>query len=289
METFDPASLPLSKVHNLIQCSVAPRPIALAATVDHEGLVNLSPFSFFNVFSIQPPILIFSPSRRGRDNTTKHTYENVLEVPEVTISIVDFNMVHQASLTSVEYPKGTNEFLKSGLTPVSAQRIRPPYVGESPVAFECAVKQVVPLGDAGGAGNLVICEVLLIHVRDGLADERGNILPDRLDGVARMGNDFYVRASGAAIFGVPKPNARLGIGFDKIPPHIRGSRILSGNDLGQLGNIEALPDENSLLAFRRNPEYQDVLKLDADGRHAYAKKLLREGRLEDAWKVLLSV
>ena len=226
MLTIDPKEIAVPKMHGYLLGAVAPRPIAFASTVDKDGNVNLSPFSFFNVFSANPPILVFSPARRGRDNTTKHTYENVLEVPEVVINIVNYDMVQQASLSSTEYDKGVNEFIKSGLTPVASERVKPPRVGESPVSFECKVNEVVSLGPNGGAGNLVICEVLLVHIKEEVLDEEGRIDPVKLDAVARMGGDYYCRAQGDALFTVPKPLATKGIGVDQIPAPIRNSKIL---------------------------------------------------------------
>jgi flavin reductase (DIM6/NTAB) family NADH-FMN oxidoreductase RutF len=286
---FDFSNTTMSQIHNLLQGTVVPRPIALASSIDHEGNVNLSPFSFFNVFSVKPPILLFSPSRRGRDNTTKHTDENVLEVPEIVINVVDFKMVQQTSLSSVEYAKGVDEFIKSGFTAVPSVRVRPPRVEQSPVSFECKVKQVVALGDEGGAGNLVICEILLAHVRDEVLDDHGNINPQKLDAVGRMGSDNYCRASGNSVFTVPKPNSLISMGFDQIPEHIRMSMVLTGNDLGQLGNIIELPDPESIQEFKKEKEVQDVLKMGEIELHRLAQRLLQENKVIDAWKVLLMV
>ncbi len=215
-------------MHTYLQGAVVPRPIAFASTIDKGGHVNLSPFSFFNIFSSNPPVLVFSPSRRGRDNTVKHTYENIKEVPEVVINIVSYSMVEQASLTSCEFPKGVNEFVKAGFTEVKSEFIKPPRVGESPVSFECKVNQVIDLGTAGGAGSLVVCEVLLMHIKEEVLDEQARIDPFRLDAVARMGGDYYVRANGEAVFTVPKPSQNIGIGFDQLPEKIRKSTVLTG-------------------------------------------------------------
>lgn len=267
-------------MHSYLLGAVAPRPIAFASTIDKAGNINLSPFSFFNVFSANPPILIFSPSRRGKNNTTKHTYENVLEVPEVVINIVNFAIVQQASLSSTEYEKDVNEFIKSGLTPVDSDRVKPPRVEESPVSFECKVNQVIPLGDQGGAGNLVICEVLLMHVKDDILDEDGKIDQSKLDAVARMGGDYYCRAQGDAIFKVPKPLATIGIGFDQIPEVIRKSNVLTGNDLGMLGNVEQLPSRDL---------GDEIAKFgNAEEAHKKAHQLLSENKIEAAWQLLLS-
>src|SRR6478609_58936 len=220
MLTIDPKSIPVPKLHGYLQGAIAPRPIAFVSSIDKEGKVNLSPFSFFNLFSTNPPILIFSPSRRVRDNSTKHTLQNVLEVPEVTINIVNYNMVQQASLASCEFPKGMNEFIKSGFAEIASKKVKPPRVAESPVSFECMVKEVKLLGTEGGAGNLVICEVLLMHIKEEVLDEQGRLDPFKLDAVARLGNDYYCRVQGESIFVVPKPNEKMGIGFDQLPEQI---------------------------------------------------------------------
>ncbi len=285
MLTIDPKNIPLPKLHAYLQGVVAPRPIALASTVDREGNVNLSPFSFFNLFSSNPPILVFSPSRRGRDNTTKHTYENILEVPEVVINIVNYNIVQQVSLSSTEYPKGVNEFVKSGLTQESSAIVKPPRVKESPAAFECRVNDVIQLGSEGGAGNLVICEVLLAHFSDSILDAEGRVDVEKVDLVGRMGYDYYCRAHGSALFTVPKPNAKIGIGYDQIPEKIRNSKILTGNDLGQLGNIEKLPADLEQLKGR--PEVQEALLRGEEQIHRLAQAYLQQGHLEDAWRLLL--
>ncbi|MEQ9231323.1 MAG: flavin reductase family protein [Cyclobacteriaceae bacterium] len=280
MLTIDPKEISVPKMHSYLLGAVVPRPIAFASTIDKEGNVNLSPFSFFNVFSANPPIMIFSPARRGRDNTTKHTYENVKEVPEVVINIVNYNIVQQASLSSTEYDKGVNEFVKSGLTAVPSQRVKPPRVGESPASFECKVNDVVSLGENGGAGNLVVCEVLLAHFQDEILDEEGKIDPWKLDAVARLGGDYYSRVQGDSIFRVPKPLATKGIGVDQIPAAIRNSDVLTGNDLGQLGNVEHLPAKGSI---------DEVIEFSgANEVHKRAQQLLSEGKVEAAWRLLLS-
>ena len=287
MPTIDPKEIPSSRMHSYLLSAVVPRPIAFASTIDKEGRVNLSPFSFFNCFSGNPPILIFSPSRRGRDNTTKHTFENVKEVPEVVINIVNYSMVQQASLTSCEYPKDVNEFVKAGLTEVASARIRPPRVGESPIAMECKVNRVIALGQNGGAGNLVICEVLLMHVKEEVLDEQGRIDPQKLDAVARMGGDFYLRVQGDGIFTVPKPNENLGIGFDRLPQNVRNSTVLSGNDLGKLANVEKLPDQNEISAFRKVRRVEEALTKGKQAVHLLAQHYLEEGKVIEAWKILL--
>ncbi|ELR69678.1 Nitrilotriacetate monooxygenase component B [Fulvivirga imtechensis AK7] len=290
MLTIDPKEVSIGKMHGYLLGAVAPRPIAFASTVDKEGNVNLSPFSFFNCFSANPPILVFSPARRVRDNTTKHTYENVLEVPEVVINIVNYSMVEQMSLASTEYDKGVDEFIKSGLTPMRSEQIKPPRVGESPVAFECKVIEVKPLGKEGGAGNLIICEVVLAHIKDDILDENAIIDPFRLDAVARMGGNWYCRAHGDAIFEIPKPITTLGIGVDQMPEQIRNSMVLTGNNLGRLGNIEALPSGEEVAAFASDKEVDTIISGSSNvevGLHKLAQKYLEKGDITTAWKVLL--
>jgi len=275
--TLDPADLDAARMVACLQGAIVPRPIALASTVDATGAVNLSPFSFFNLFSTRPPILVFSPSRRVRNNTVKHTLENLKEVPEVVINIVSYDMVGQTSLASCEYPKGVDEFVKSGFTPVPSDNVKPPRVGESPAAFECRVNAIMPLGDMGGAGNLVICEVIRVHLHTRILGADGNIDPHLLDAVARMGGDHYCRASGDAVFTVPKPNTKLGIGFDQLPDHVRHSKILTGNELAQLANVERLPEMPASATVQSH-----------DARHHEAKKLLADGKVDAAWQVLLA-
>jgi flavin reductase (DIM6/NTAB) family NADH-FMN oxidoreductase RutF len=269
--TIDPKKLPVGQMHSYLLGAVVPRPIAFASTIDNKGNVNLSPFSFFNCFGANPPILIFSPARRGRDNTVKHTYENVLEVPEVVINMVNYDMVQQISLASTEYPKGVNEFIKAGLTPIASSVVKPPRVGESPVSFECKVLQVIPTGLEGAAGNLVICEVLLMHIKDEVLEETGKIDPAKMDAVARLGGDWYCRVTESTLFKVPKPLDRLGIGVDQLPQAIRNSRIFTGNDLGMLANVEDLP-----IGTYSSDESV----------HKRAKELLFDGKIAEAWAIL---
>ena len=269
-----------------LQGAVVPRPIALASTVDEAGRVNLSPFSFFNIFSANPPILVFSPSRRGRDSTTKHTLDNVRQVAEVVINVVTHAMVEQVSLSSCEYPKGVNEFVKSGLTPLPSQRVRPPRVAESPVSFECKVNQVIELGQGGAAGNLVICEVLLMHISETVLNPDGRISPFKLDAVARMGADYYLRAQGDSIFKVPKPNEKLGIGVDELPDRIRRSAVLSGNDLGMLGNVERIPDADNITSS--SSDFVNARQEGEQAVHRLAQQALRAGDLARAWQILLA-
>jgi flavin reductase (DIM6/NTAB) family NADH-FMN oxidoreductase RutF len=285
---IDPRETPLPKLHGYLQSAVVPRPIAFASTIDTNGNVNLSPFSFFNVFSSNPPILVFSPARRGRDNTTKHTYENVKQVPEVVINIVNYAMVERASLASCEYPRGVDEFVKAGFAPAESIRVKPPRVAEAPVSFECRVNQVIELGTSGGAGNLVICEILLMHVKDEVLDDQGRIDPYKLDAVARMGQDYYCRAQGDAIFIVPKPNDKLGIGFDQLPAHIRNSSILTGNDLGRLANVQKIPDATSVEEFKLDPMVSMALQYGEVAVHKLASQYLKDGKVEEAWKALLA-
>jgi flavin reductase (DIM6/NTAB) family NADH-FMN oxidoreductase RutF len=292
--TYNPNELRVMELQGLLQGAIAPRPICFASTIDNQGNVNLSPFSFFNMFSTKPPILIFSPARRGRDNTTKHTLENVLQVPEVCINVVTYSMVQQTSLASTEYPRGTNEFIKAGFTEESSIAIKPPRVKESPVQLECKVNQVIPLGDQGGAGNLVICEIVCFHIHNDVLNAVGKIDQEKIDLVARLGGDWYARAHGEALFEVPKPLTTLGIGVDKLPTHIRNSQILTGNDLGMLGNTEQLPDRDSVEVYvRMHKDLQQILQQHADYNrtntiHLMAHALLSKNDVQSAWKVLLS-
>ncbi len=289
MISFDPKDLSVGRLHGYLLGAVTPRPIAFASTIDKKGNINLSPFSFFNVFSANPPILIFSPARRGRDNTTKHTYENVLEVKEVVINIVNYDMVQQMSLSSTEYPKGTNEFVKAGLTAIPSEKVKPPRVAESPVQFECVVNDVVQLGKEGGAGNLVICEVVKIHIDESILDENQTIDQYKIDTVARMGGNWYSRAN-AGMFEVPKPLTTLGIGVDKIPDEIKSSSVLTGNNLGMLGNIEQIPSEEEIKEFvSKNIKVRTVLSSsDTVEIHKLAQSYLQQGDIPSAWKVLLA-
>lgn len=282
------------KMQGYLQGAVGPRPIAFASTMDEAGNPNLSPFSFFNIFSSNPPILVFSPARRGRDNTTKHTLENVLKVKEVVINVVNFDIVQQMSLSSTEYAQGVNEFEKAGFTALKSEVVRPFRVKESPVQFECKVNEVVALGDQGGAGNLVICEILKMHITESVLNEAGLIDPHKIDLVARMGGDWYCRANGDALFEVPKPLTTIGIGVDQIPADIRKSEVLTGNDLGMLGNVESIPDETDVNEYKlielsdMFQEYaDDMVKLEV-ALHQLAHELLLQKRVSEAWKVLLS-
>lgn len=285
---INPKEISVSKLHGYLLGAVAPRPIAFASTIDAEGNINLSPFSFFNCFGANPPILIFSPARRGRDNTTKHSYENVHEVPEVVINIVNHAMVQQASLASTEYPKGVNEFVKAGFTQVASTLVKPPRVGESPVSMECKVLQVINTGDQGAAGNLVICEVMLMHVKDDILDTEGKIDPFKLDAVARMGGDWYCRAQGNALFKVPKPGDRIGMGIDQLPEKIRGSKVLTGNDLGLLAGLELLPDQKSILEISKREDATTAIQKGDHAVHSLAHEYLEKGKPEEALALLLA-
>jgi flavin reductase (DIM6/NTAB) family NADH-FMN oxidoreductase RutF len=279
-KTIVPSEVSVGVLQAYMQGAIAPRPIAFASTTDQYGNINLSPFSFFNLFSTKPPILIFSPARRARDNTTKHTLENALEVSEVAINMVNFDLVEQASLASTEYGKGVNEFVKAGLTPLPSVLIKPPRVAESPVSFECKINQIIELGKEGGAGNLIICEVLLMHIKEEILDEKGMISPQKIDLVARLGGDWYCRANHEALFEIPKPILNKGIGIDKLPTHIRNSEVLTGNNLARLANIEYLPTLQDL-------EQIAIPIMQTESKHLAAKQLLEQGNLLAAWKVLL--
>ena len=275
-----------------LQHVIAPRPICFASTIDKDGLVNLSPFSFFNLFSSNPPIVIFSPARRGRDNTTKHTLQNILEVPEVAINIVTYDIVQQVSLSSCEFPKGVNEFIKAGFTEEPSTIIRPPMVKESKVKMECKVIEVKPLGTEGGAGNLVICEVLRMHIDDSLLDVNMKIDQRKIHHVARMGGDWYCKVDETNLFQVPKPNTEMGIGVDALPASVRNSKFLTGNNLGQLANVHEMPiiDPSFYDTGLKNIiQYYSINPDEMEGElHIYAKKLLDDGKVKEAWQVLLA-
>jgi flavin reductase (DIM6/NTAB) family NADH-FMN oxidoreductase RutF len=288
LKTLDPAELAIRDLHSVLLSTIVPRPIALASTVDAEGTVNLSPFSFFNVFSANPPILIFSPARRVRDNSTKDTLDNVLEIGEVCINIVNSAIVQQVSLASTEYEKGVNEFVKSGLHETPSIKIKPPRVMESPVSMECKVTEVKSLGDEGGAGNLVIAEVVLIHVDDSVFNADGKIDPIKLDPIARMGDNWYCGVSQETVFAVEKPLVRKGIGFDKLPESIRKSKILTGNDLAVLANVEEIPKLNEVIFHLSSNERVALAEMDLDEKHKMAQKQLILGLHAKAWAVLLS-
>jgi flavin reductase (DIM6/NTAB) family NADH-FMN oxidoreductase RutF len=296
MKTIDPSQIPPSQLHRLLLTAIAPRPIAFASTIDAEGLPNLSPFSCFNVFGVNPSTLIFSPSRGGRDNRLKDTYLNIKEVPEVVINVVTFSMVEQVNLASTEYPKGVNEFVKAGFTPLPSEKVRPFRVKESPVQMECMVRQVIETSDRPGAANLVICEVLLVHVSEKLMDIKGRLDPRKLDQVGRMGADYYVRASGKALFTVEKPIERTGIGVDSLPEDIRLSTVLTGNELGKLGNVEMLPSAPEVNEIKKSTLFKKLVSensLDHDklteAAHRIAHELISRNEIMEALKLMLAI
>jgi flavin reductase (DIM6/NTAB) family NADH-FMN oxidoreductase RutF len=292
--SYLPSDLPVPAFHGLLLGAISPRPIAFASTIDKDGNVNLSPFSFFNVFGANPPTLIFSPARRVRDNTIKHTLENVKEVGEVVINMVSYSMVEQMSLSSTEYDKGVNEFIKAGLTPIASETIAPPRVLESPAQFECVVKQIIETGTEGGAGNLIICEVTKMHINKAVLDKEGKIDPQLIDLVARMGGDYYCRASGKSVFEVAKPLSTKGIGVDALPDAIKNSKFLSGNTLGKLGNVETLPTIEEIgeqdFESLSKKEKEEILTSfqNEEEKHKHAEKLAQKGNVMEAWAVLLS-
>ncbi len=291
--TFELSDLSTPEVQKLLQGMVAPRPIAFASTVDEKGRNNLSPFSFFNVVSSNPPILVFSPARRVRDNTLKHTLLNCQKTREVVINAVNYSMVQQASLASCEYPEGVDEFIKAGFTPIDSESVKPKRVAESPASAECKVLDIISFGENGGAGNLIVCQVLKIHVHDRVLDDNGQIDPYQMDLVARLGGDWYARAQGDALFEVPKPARKLGIGIDALPKSIRESYILSGNDLGMLANVEQLPEPEEVEEYASDTRIREILDQSGDGLearerlHAYAAELLSGMKVDEAWKALL--
>lgn len=289
MLSLEPKDLSVGKLHQYLLGAVGPRPIAFASTVDEDGKPNLSPFSFFNVFGSNPPVLIFSPARRGRDNTTKHTYENVKKVDEVVINIVNYNIVQQMSLSSTEYAEGVNEFEKSGLTMLESDLIKPFRVAESPVQFECKVKEIVETGNEGGAGNLIICHVVKMHINEDVLDAEGYIDQFKIDQVARMGGNWYSRAN-MGMFEVPKPLSSLGIGVDNLPEEVRLSKVLTGNDLGKLGNVEELPKKDDVESYlKANPaEAAFVRESELEKIHKRAQLYLEKNDTGRAWKLLLA-
>ena len=292
MLTLDLKKLKPADIQNYLQHAVAPRPVCFASTIDKAGNVNLSPFSFFNLFSSNPPVLIFSPARRVRDNTTKHTLQNVLEVPEVVINIADYAMVQQVSLSSCEFSKDVNEYIKTGFTEEKATMVKPPMVKESKIKLECKVIEVKPLGTEGGAGNLIICEVLIMHIDESILDENNKIDQTKIQHIARLGGDWYCKVDETNLFKVAKPNTQLGIGVDALPDSIRNSPVLTGNNLGQLANVHGMPFidpafddtklKNIIQYYSINPNEMDIEL------HRYAKELLDAGKVDEAWQILLA-
>jgi flavin reductase (DIM6/NTAB) family NADH-FMN oxidoreductase RutF len=271
---INPLEVATGKLHGYMLGAIAPRPIAFASTINKDGVANLAPYSFFNAFGSNPSTLIFSPARRVRDNTIKHTLENIEWNKEVVINVVNYAMVQQMSLASCEYPKDISEFKKAGFTPVASHTISPFRVGESPVQIECKVRDIIYTGHEGGAGNLIVCEILLMHINDNILDKEGRIDANKIDLVARMGADTYCRASGPALFDVKKPNEKLAIGIDQLPDAIKNSNILTGNDLGMLANVEKIP-----MGYNGNMDNGDA--------HTRAKKYLQQGMVDEAWQELL--
>lgn len=294
MLTINPKEIEIPKLHQLLLGSVGPRPIALASTIDENGIHNLSPFSFFNVFSANPPILIFSPARNGRTNTTKDTYNNVKNIAEVVINVVTMDMVQQISLSSSPYSSDTDEFIKSGFSKLKSETIRPFRVLESPVQFECKVNEVIELGNQGGAGNLVICEILRMHINEDILQENGQIDQFKISLVSRMGGNWYCHANKESMFEVQKPLTTIGIGFDNIPEDIKKSTILTGNDLGLLASVEALPNETDVNEYKLLELSHFFVSLDENQNlleeklHKFAKDLLKNNQVENAWKTLLA-
>jgi flavin reductase (DIM6/NTAB) family NADH-FMN oxidoreductase RutF len=289
MTSFDPKNIPTNVLHGYLLSAVAPRPIAFASTMDIDGNPNLSPYSFFNVFSSNPPILIFSPARRVRDNSVKHTLMNAEATKEVVINVVNYDIVHQMSLSSSEYPEGVNEFEKAGLTMLKSDIVKPFRVAESPVQFECKVNEIIKLGTEGGAGNLIICEVVKFHISNDVLDKDNSIDQRKLDLVSRAGGSLYSRAN-KGFFEIPKPLSDLGIGVDKLPEDIKNSMVLTGNDLGMLANIKKLPSQKEVKSFINNLEekYPKIINASAREKHKLARKYLSFSDVDSAWKILLS-
>ncbi len=293
MLTLNLKDLSPAAAQNYLQHAIAPRPICFASTVDKEGNVNLSPFSFFNLFSTNPAVVVFSPSRRARDNTTKHTLENILVVPEVVVNIVSYDILQQVSLASCEYPKNADEFIKAGFTKEPSLLIKPPRVKESPIQLECKVLEIKPLGNKGGAGNLVIAQVLMMHINENVLNESGSIDQTKLDLAARLGGNWYTRANASTIFEIEKPNTQIGIGVDSLPENIRNSKILTGNNLGQLANVSELPFVDPAFEDDKLKNIFQYYSIDPEEMekelHNYAKELLDSGKMREAWQVLLAL
>jgi flavin reductase (DIM6/NTAB) family NADH-FMN oxidoreductase RutF len=293
MLTIDTKDTSIPILHQYLLGAVSPRPIAFVSTIDAQGRPNLAPYSFFNIFSVKPPIAIFSPARRGKDNTTKHTYENALVVKECVINIVSYSMVQQMSVASAEFPEGVNEFEKSGFTQLASDVIRPFRVAESPVQMECRINDVIALGTEGGAGNLVVCEILRIHINESILDDSGKISPHKLDAVARLNGSWYSRAK-EGLFELAQPTSNLGIGFDQLPSDVRNSSFLSGNDLGKLASVQVLPDETSVNEYKLMELSELFIEFENDPKkleeklHQVAKELLNENKINEAWMTLLT-
>ncbi len=294
IKTIDPSSVETRVLHKYLLSAVAPRPIAFASTINLAGQVNLSPFSYFNVFSINPPICVFSPSRRGRDGSTKDTLENIKQVPEVVINIVNYPIVEQMSLSSTEYDTGVNEFTKAGLTEVPSKMVKPPRVKESPVALECSVDRVIELGEEGGAGNLILARVKLVHIQEEYLGEDGFLDSLKLDLVARMGDSWYCRANEKSMFEIPKPGGNQGVGVNALPVQIRNSNILTGNNLGRLGNVESIPKTEEIKALKESENVKDIfdrLTIEKEIEtelHLLGKKMIEDGSVYEALAVMMT-
>jgi flavin reductase (DIM6/NTAB) family NADH-FMN oxidoreductase RutF len=294
MLSLDPKELTVQRLHQLLLGAIGPRPIAFASTLDADGNANLAPFSFFNVFSANPPILVFSPARSGRTGQSKDTFNNAKAVPEVVINVVNYNMVHQMSLASSPYAPGIDEFIKAGFTPLASEKVAPFRVAQAPVQFECKVNQIIELGQEGGAGNLIFCDVVQLHIQEELLNENGLIDQHKIDLVARMGGDWYCRANTTSMFEIKKPITTCGIGYDALPQDIKSSQVLSANDLGQLAGIEELPNETDVNEYKLLELSTLFLELEHDASaleaalHRSAHELLAQNKLEEAWLTLLS-
>ncbi|MFT4659798.1 MAG: flavin reductase (DIM6/NTAB) family NADH-FMN oxidoreductase RutF [Patiriisocius sp.] len=294
MLTFEPKELPIPKLHQYLLNSIAPRPIALASTLNDDGSDNLAPFSFFNLFSVNPPIAIFSPARRGRNNTTKHTYDNLKERPEVVINIVSYDMAQQCSLAGVDFAKGVSEFDKGGFTPVKSEMVGPSRVKESPVQLECKVIEIKELGTEGGAGNLIIAEIIKVHINENVLNDEQMIDPDKINLVGRMGGANWCKASGDSVFQIHNPPTKIGIGIDSLPIEVRNSTILSGNDLGKLGQFTELPDETIINDYKLMElsemflEYEDDSITLEEHLHIRAKNMISEGNVREALMTVLT-
>ncbi|MEI6822162.1 MAG: flavin reductase family protein [Bacteroidota bacterium] len=293
MKSYTPGEISIIQMTGLLQGAVAPRPIALVSTIDSDGNPNLSPFSFFNIFGINPPIFVFSPSRRGRDNTTKDTYENIKLIPEVVINLVNYEMVHQVNLASAEFPKGVNEFIKAGFTQLKSDVVRPYRVKEALFQIECIVRQVIETGTEGGAGNLVICEGKKIHVSESILNDKGTVDIQKTDWIGRMGENYYCHAVGNSLFEVPKPLNRASIGIDSLPDEIRNSDVFTGNDLGLMGNIIEFPDKETIIQNQKDERYKSIINSEKDTipkrekLHSYAKELLKSGDIIKAISICI--
>ncbi len=294
MKTLTAGQLPPNELYSYLTYAIAPRPICFASTINLKGEINLSPFSFFNLMSSNPPVCVFSVTRWGHDNTTKDTMNNVLEVPECVINVVNYDMVQQMSLASAPYKSAVNEFAKAGFTEQKSEQVKPPRVAEAPVQIECLVQKVIPLGEEGGAGNLIVCAIKLVHINEAVLDENGKIDQAKIDLVARLGGDWYCRVTPENLFKVPRPGKGSVIGIDGLPEPVKNSAVLTGNDLGKLGNLTELPNDESVAQFAQTSAIKNLLDATIGDDftrerelHREAKKLLDEEKMEDAWKVLL--